>query len=70
MNALPQPVPDVLVAPSAMMLALMVPGLNILAVLGTSTDIGRRHGVALALGVAADAVERRTIESFVADEGI
>jgi len=34
------------------MLALMSPGPNVLAVIGTSMSVGRAHGVALALGVA------------------
>jgi threonine/homoserine/homoserine lactone efflux protein len=34
------------------MLALMSPGPNIMAVIGTSMSVGRKQGVALALGVA------------------
>jgi len=37
---------------SAVLLALMSPGPNILAVIGTSMSIGRAHGAALAIGVA------------------
>jgi amino acid exporter len=44
--------PGIILAHTAVMLALMSPGPNILAVIGTSMGIGRREGVALALGVA------------------
>jgi len=43
--------PGVLLSLSAVMLALMSPGPNILAVIGTSMGVGRRQGIALALGV-------------------
>ena len=43
--------PGVLLSLSAVMLALMSPGPNILAVIGTSMGVGRREGIALALGV-------------------
>ena len=46
-------IPEILLAYAAIMLALMSPGPNILAVVGTSMGSGRRYGVALALGVAA-----------------
>jgi amino acid exporter len=44
--------PGLVLAHTAVLLALMSPGPNILAVIGTSMGIGRRQGVALALGVA------------------
>lgn len=44
--------PSILLSMSAVVLALMSPGPNILAVIGTSMSIGRTHGAALALGVA------------------
>ena len=44
--------PGVLLSLSAVMLALMSPGPNIMAVIGTSMSVGRRQGIALALGVA------------------
>jgi len=44
--------PGILFAYTAVLLALMSPGPNILAVIGTSMGIGRREGIALALGVA------------------
>ena len=44
--------PGILLALSAVLLALMSPGPNILAVIGTSMGAGRKYGVALALGVA------------------
>lgn len=44
--------PDIALALGAMTLALMSPGPNVLAVIGTSMGVGRRHGVALAAGVA------------------
>ena len=43
--------PGVLLSLSAVMLALMSPGPNILAVIGTSMGVGRRQGISLALGV-------------------
>lgn len=45
--------PGILLALTAVTLALMSPGPNILAVIGTSMGAGRKYGVALALGVAA-----------------
>jgi amino acid exporter len=45
-------IPGILLALSAVLLALMSPGPNILAVIGTSMGAGRKYGVALALGVA------------------
>jgi len=44
--------PGILLSLSAVMLALMSPGPNILAVIGTSMNVGRQHGAALAIGVA------------------
>lgn len=44
--------PGIILALSAMMLALMSPGPNILAVIGTAMGQGRQSGAALALGVA------------------
>jgi len=44
--------PGLILAHTAVFLALMSPGPNILAVIGTSMGIGRREGIALALGVA------------------
>lgn len=43
----------IMLAYSAFLLSIMSPGPNILAVLGTSMSVGRRPGIALALGVAA-----------------
>jgi len=43
--------PGVLLSLSAVMLALMSPGPNILAVIGTSMGMGRRQGIWLAIGV-------------------
>jgi amino acid exporter len=45
--------PGILLAYSACLLGLASPGPNVLAVMGTSMSIGRRAGVALALGIAA-----------------
>lgn len=45
-------IPGILLALSAVLLAMMSPGPNILAVIGTSMGAGRKYGVALALGVA------------------
>lgn len=43
--------PGVLLSLSAVMLALMSPGPNVLAVIGTSMAVGRKQGIALAVGV-------------------
>lgn len=51
MTEIQQYLPGVLLSLSAVMLALMSPGPNILAVIGTSMGAGRRQGIALALGV-------------------
>ena len=52
MNELSAHLAGILLSLSAVTLALLSPGPNILAVIGTSMAIGRREGVALALGVA------------------
>lgn len=44
--------PSILLSMSAVTLALLSPGPNVLAVIGTSMSIGRAHGASLALGVA------------------
>lgn len=44
--------PGILLAYSACLLGLASPGPNVLAVIGTSMGIGRRSGMALAIGVA------------------
>jgi len=51
MTEIQQFLPGVLLSLSAVMLALMSPGPNILAVIGTSMGVGRKQGIALALGV-------------------
>jgi len=51
MSEIQQFLPGVLLSLSAVMLALMSPGPNILAVIGTSMGVGQQQGVALALGV-------------------
>lgn len=43
--------PGILLAYSAFLLAIMSPGPNVLAVMGTSMALGRKAGMALALGV-------------------
>ena len=45
--------PGILLAYAAFLLAIASPGPNILAVMGTSISVGRKSGVALALGVAS-----------------
>ena len=45
--------PGILLAYSVFFVAIASPGPNILAVIGTSMSVGRRSGIALALGVAA-----------------
>ena len=52
MEAFSPYLPGLIRAHTAVLLALMSPGPNILAVIGTSMGIGRREGIALALGVA------------------
>src|SRR5262250_1070978 len=42
----------ILLAYSAVLLALMSPGPNVMAVIGTSMGVGRPQGIALALGIA------------------
>ncbi len=44
--------PGILLAYAAFLLAIMSPGPNILAVMGTSMSVGRKSGLALAMGVA------------------
>ncbi len=44
--------PGILVSLSAVVLALMSPGPNVLAVIGTSMSVGRASGAALGVGVA------------------
>lgn len=44
--------PSILLAYSAFLLGIVSPGPNILAVIGTSMSVGRRSGMALAMGVA------------------
>lgn len=51
MTEVHQFLPGVLLSLSAVMLALMSPGPNILAVIGTSMGVGRKQAVSLALGV-------------------
>lgn len=45
--------PGIAMAYAAFLLAIASPGPNILAVIGTSMSVGRRSGMALALGVAS-----------------
>jgi amino acid exporter len=45
--------PGILLAYSVFFVAIVSPGPNILAVIGTSMGVGRKSGIALALGVAA-----------------
>lgn len=51
MSDIQQFLPGVLLSLSAITLALMSPGPNILAVIGTSMSVGRKQGVYLGLGV-------------------
>lgn len=44
--------PGIILAYSAFMLGISSPGPNVMAVIGTSMAVGRRSGIALALGVA------------------
>ena len=48
--------PGIGLALAAFLLSIMSPGPNILAILGTSMSVGRKPGVALALGVATGSV--------------
>lgn len=45
--------PGIFLAYSAFLLSIASPGPNVLAVIGTSMEIGRKSGMALALGVAS-----------------
>lgn len=45
--------PGIMLAYAAFFLGIVSPGPNILAVIGTSMGVGRKSGIALALGVAA-----------------
>src|SRR6266853_1095203 len=45
--------PGIILAYTTFFVAIASPGPNILAVLGTSMSVGRKSGIALALGVAA-----------------
>jgi len=45
--------PGILLAYATFFLAIAGPGPNVLAIIGTSLSVGRRSGIALALGVAA-----------------
>ncbi len=45
--------PGIILAYAAFLLSIMSPGPNILAIMGTSMNIGRSSGIALALGVAS-----------------
>jgi threonine/homoserine/homoserine lactone efflux protein len=51
MHQLSTYLPGILLAYSAVLLAMMSPGPNVLAVMGTSMEVGRKAGTALALGV-------------------
>lgn len=53
MDQLATYLPGILLAYSAFLLSILSPGPNVLAIMGTSMSIGRRSGVALAMGVAA-----------------
>ena len=52
MDQLSAYLPGIVLAYSAFLLAIMSPGPNILAVMGTSMTVNRASGIALALGVA------------------
>lgn len=52
MNEVTQYLPGILICLSAVVLALMSPGPNVLAVIGTSMREGRTHGAALGASVA------------------
>lgn len=53
MSDIAQFLPGILLSLSAIALALLSPGPNVLAVIGTSMGVGRREGLALALGVSS-----------------
>src|SRR5260370_42702952 len=50
--------PGILLAYATFFLAIASPGPNVLAIIGTSMSVGRRSGIALALGVAVGALCR------------
>lgn len=45
--------PGIILAHTTFLLAIASPGPNVLAIIGTSMSVGRKSGIALALGVAA-----------------
>lgn len=45
--------PGIILAYTTFLLAIASPGPNVLAIIGTSMSVGRKSGIALALGVAA-----------------
>lgn len=53
MDQLANYLPGIILAYSAFLLAIMSPGPNVLAIIGTSMGVSRRSGLALALGVSA-----------------
>lgn len=53
MDDISRHLPGIILAYTTFLVAIASPGPNILAVLGTSMSVGRRSGIALALGVAA-----------------
>jgi amino acid exporter len=53
MNEVSTYLPGIILAYSVFFVAIASPGPNVLAVIGTAMSIGRRSGIALALGVAA-----------------
>jgi amino acid exporter len=52
MNEISAYLPGILLAYSAFLLGIASPGPNVLAIMGTSMSVGRRSGIALALGIA------------------
>ena len=52
MHFLPEYLPGIGLSYAAFLLAIASPGPNILAVMGTSMSVGRKAGMALAIGVA------------------
>jgi len=53
--------PGILLAYSAFLLAIISPGPNVLAVMGTSMSVGRTSGMALAFGVASGSLTWATL---------
>src|SRR5258705_11071158 len=58
--------PGILLAYATFFIGIASPGPNVLAIIGTSMSVGRRSGIALALGVAAGSFCWAMLASYAA----